>query len=135
MAEPASPLVDTQTTVSITARPGRKVSHQLWKITARDAPIMYPQLIAFGSASPRKASADSNRIDMETISAAMTMIGASALGRIWVRATRRCDWPDRSAACTNSRWRSAMNSARVRRATGGQLTTAMAMTTDVSEGE
>ncbi|MNY68844.1 hypothetical protein D3C86_2066730 [compost metagenome] len=42
---------------------------------------------------------------------------------------RRLDWPASMAACTNSRFFRLMNSARTRRANGGQDTTAIAKIT------
>ncbi|MOA52638.1 hypothetical protein D3C78_1759710 [compost metagenome] len=43
-------------------------------------------------------------------------------------------WPITTAACTNSRVFSVMNSARTRRATGGQETIAIAPTMEYREG-
>ena len=56
------------------------------------------------------------------------MIGDSALGRISRNTMAKRERPSTSAACTNSRVRSVMNSARTTRVTGGQETTAMATT-------
>ena len=69
-----------------------------------------------------------------TISDASTIIGDSVLGRIWRRIIVVLDWPTRRAASTYSRLRSDINSARTKRATGGQLTIAIASTIEVMLG-
>ena len=64
----------------------------------------------------------------------VTMIGAAALGRIWRKMMRQSPMPTARQACTNSRWRSAMNSARTRRAMAGHDTRAIAMMIEATEG-
>ena len=71
---------------------------------------------------------------LATIRLASTMIGDSALGRISPKTMPVRLRPNTSAACTNSRDRSDMNSARTTRVTGGQDTMAMAATMLAMEG-
>ena len=67
-------------------------------MTDRPEPIKNPQVIKFGSPSPRNDSALSNKIAVATISDASTMIGESALGRISPSTMERRDLPKTSAA-------------------------------------
>src|SRR3546814_13770874 len=69
-----------------------------------------------------------------TISEASTMIGDSVLGRISRQMIQLLVWPVTTAAWTYSRLRSDSTSARTRRATGGQLTMAMAVTVETMDG-
>ena len=62
------------------------------------------------------------------------MIGDSAFGSISRKMIAARERPRTSAACTNSRERSDRNSALTTRVTGGQDTTAMAATMEVSVG-
>ena len=89
---------------------------------------MKPQLITFGSPSPRNASADSMRIAVATMSEPVTMIGERVFGRISRKMIRRSFIPSTTHACTNSRFRIAMNSPRTSRVMGGHVTAAIANT-------
>ena len=102
--------------------------------TSRPAPMIVPQLITFGSPSPRKARPASVRIAVATISEPVTMIGAAAFGRQWRTMIRKSPMPIASHACTNSRPRRLRNSPRVSRATGGHDTTPIASTIVVTDG-
>ncbi len=93
----------------------------------RPSPTSRPQLTTLGSPRPRKDTADSNRMAPATTSDDSTITGGRALGRISVTMIFKSPMPMERQACTNSRSRSARNSARVMRAIGVQLTTPMAM--------
>jgi hypothetical protein len=53
-----------------------------------------------GTPKPRKLSAASARMALPRPSVAMTMIGATTLGRMWRSTTRRCPAPSARAAST-----------------------------------
>ena len=88
----------------------------------------------FGSPSPRKDSELSSKIACATMSEASTIIGGSALGRMWRVMIWKLPRPDRLAASTNSRVLSDSTSPRTRRATGGHDTMEIAMMTKVRLG-
>ena len=103
-------------------------------MTVRPAPIMKPQDIRLGSPSPMKESALSSRIAVATVSDTTTRIGEIAFGRMWPSTMRAVLSPWHKAASTNSRPRSRRNSARVSRASGGQLTAPMVRMMVSSDG-
>ena len=76
--------------------------------------------------NPRKDSPASNKIAEPTISAACTMIGGNALGRITRNISFMLDAPEAREAMTYSSSRMRRNSERVIRATAVQLTIPMA---------
>src|SRR5262245_5598367 len=129
-----SPIRLSASTVSRIATPGMAVRYHSVRSISRPAPIIEPQLITLASPRPRKASADSVRMAVATMIDAVTMIGAAALGRIWRKIMRQSPMPTARQACTNSRCRSAMNSARTRRAIAGHDTRAIAMMIEATEG-
>ena len=83
--------------------------------------------MTFGSESCRKASPASNRIATPTESAAETISGGAALGRMIVQMMRALRAPMARSALTKSSSRRRRNSARTRRAVLVQETTPMAM--------
>ena len=95
---------------------------------------MKPHDIRLGSPSPMKLNALSIRIAEAIASEPVTMIGEIALGRICRSTTDSAPCPWHIAAWTNSRLRRRRNSARVSRASGGQLTAAIAKITLRSVG-
>ena len=117
----------TLSTVTKIARPGKVTAHHASTTKSRLKPIISPQLMTFGSPSPRNESPASNRIATPMVRVAETMRGGRALGRITRQMRRRLRAPMARAALTYSSSLILRNSARVSRATGGQLTTPMAM--------
>src|SRR5207249_10477639 len=75
-------------TVRRMAIPGIVQSHHALRRKVRPAPIMKPQLMVFGSPSPRNDSADSMRIAVATMREPVTMIGERQLGRRWRKKMR-----------------------------------------------
>src|SRR6266699_3732064 len=94
---------------------------------------MLPQLGSGGGMLyPRKPSAASSRMMPDTPRVAETMIGASALGRMWRRMMRVFEAPRARAAWTNSCSRSTRNWARIKRPISYQPVAAMTMMTVLS---
>ncbi len=81
-----------------------------------------------------KDSALSSKIAVATVSEVTTRIGEIAFGRMWPSTMRQVRSPWQIAASTNSRCRSRRNSARVSRASGGQLTAPMVRMMVISDG-
>jgi hypothetical protein len=111
------------------ATPGTAQMYQALRIRVRPSPIRPPQLETLGSPRPRNDTADSNSTAPAITSEDSTMTGGSALGRISPNMMRRLPMPMERQAWTNSRSRSDMNSARVNRAIGVQVTIPTAMVT------
>jgi hypothetical protein len=104
------------------ARPGKSVSQGATSIIAFPSVRRPPQVArGGGTPRPRKERPLSRRIAPATAKVADTSTGASAFGRMCRKMMRPAPAPWARIACTNSRSRSARNSARTRRATPIQL--------------
>src|SRR5690606_15836551 len=122
-----SPIRLTASTVRKMAAPGSVTAHQAVRMYGRLLPIIRPQLMMFGSPSPRNDRPASNRMAVPIASVADTISGAMALGSITRQMMRPLPAPMTRSASTYSRRFRRRNSARARRAVPVQLTTPMAM--------
>ena len=109
-------------------------AHHESKKYSRLEPIIRPQLIMFGSFSPRKLNPASNKMAVPMTSVAETISGGSALGSMTRHMMCALAAPMARAAFTYSSCLMRMYSARTSRAVGGQLTTPMAAATVDSDG-
>src|SRR5215831_12747074 len=104
------------------ARPGNTVSHQPLGRSWRALESIEPQLaVDGGTPNPRKLNVDSIKIADATPNVAATNTGARVFGRICRKIVRNSVAPRASAATTYSIDFVLRNSARVSRATVGQL--------------
>ncbi len=77
-----SPTRFRASTTSTMAMPGKKLIHQAWRSTVRAAPIMKPQLMRFGSPSPRKLRSDSTITKKPRFSIPISGIGCQTFGKM-----------------------------------------------------